>query len=329
VHGDLVSRQVSFVQDRNERSLYHDPINQCSILLTKGRTMFTALFLVIQLSLFELPLQEATCGVTGLTQPSGPQEEFQALAKEYDDAQREYRRAIKEAKNDQERQKIDREKYPMPEKYTARCLAIAEKNPKHPVAVDALVWVVMHSFSSAEKAKAVSWLAKENSQDARLGAIAGKIDTIPGAATEKILLAILEKNPDRVARGKACVWLISFYKQKAELARSLRKASSSEVAEQATRLGADYVKELLDSDPEKISQLAEKYCEQTVARFADIKRSDNKTLGDSARGALFELRYLSTGKIAPEIVGEDVEGSKFKLSDYRGKVVLLDFWGHW
>jgi hypothetical protein len=22
-------------------------------------------------------------------------------------------------------------------------------------------------------------------------------------------------------------------------------------------------------------------------------------------------------------------GRKFKLSDYRGKVVLLDFWGHW
>ena len=35
------------------------------------------------------------------------------------------------------------------------------------------------------------------------------------------------------------------------------------------------------------------------------------------------------GESAPEIEGEDLDGKKFKLSDYRGKVVLLDFWGHW
>jgi hypothetical protein len=35
------------------------------------------------------------------------------------------------------------------------------------------------------------------------------------------------------------------------------------------------------------------------------------------------------GMEAPEISGEDLEGAPFKLSDYRGKVVLLDFWGNW
>jgi hypothetical protein len=35
------------------------------------------------------------------------------------------------------------------------------------------------------------------------------------------------------------------------------------------------------------------------------------------------------GLTAQEIEGEDIDGKKFKLSDYRGKVVLLDFWGHW
>ena len=32
------------------------------------------------------------------------------------------------------------------------------------------------------------------------------------------------------------------------------------------------------------------------------------------------------GKNAPEISGEDGDGRSFRLSDYRGKVVLLDFW---
>jgi hypothetical protein len=35
------------------------------------------------------------------------------------------------------------------------------------------------------------------------------------------------------------------------------------------------------------------------------------------------------GNRAPEIEGEDIQGTKFKLSDYRGKVVMLDFWGNW
>jgi hypothetical protein len=35
------------------------------------------------------------------------------------------------------------------------------------------------------------------------------------------------------------------------------------------------------------------------------------------------------GQPAPEIAGRDVDGKSFKLSDYRGKVVALDFWGFW
>ena len=35
------------------------------------------------------------------------------------------------------------------------------------------------------------------------------------------------------------------------------------------------------------------------------------------------------GSQAPEIEGEDIDGVAFKLSDYRGKVVVLDFWGDW
>ena len=29
---------------------------------------------------------------------------------------------------------------------------------------------------------------------------------------------------------------------------------------------------------------------------------------------------------APEIAGVDQDGKEFKLSDYRGKVVMLEFW---
>jgi len=34
----------------------------------------------------------------------------------------------------------------------------------------------------------------------------------------------------------------------------------------------------------------------------------------------------NAAKSASEIVGVDADGTQFHLSDYRGKVVLLDFW---
>ena len=49
---------------------------------------------------------------------------------------------------------------------------------------------------------------------------------------------------------------------------------------------------------------------------------------EKLRGAA-ALDGAPIGKAAPEIEWEDLDGKAFKLSDYRGKVVLLDFWGNW
>jgi thiol-disulfide isomerase/thioredoxin len=44
---------------------------------------------------------------------------------------------------------------------------------------------------------------------------------------------------------------------------------------------------------------------------------------------LQNLPNLVVGKVAPDLVGEDLDGKPMKLSDYRGKVVLVDFWATW
>src|SRR5262249_29482475 len=40
----------------------------------------------------------------------------------------------------------------------------------------------------------------------------------------------------------------------------------------------------------------------------------------------FENVGVEVGQTAPDIVGEAVQGGRLKLSDYRGKVVVLEFW---
>jgi peroxiredoxin len=44
---------------------------------------------------------------------------------------------------------------------------------------------------------------------------------------------------------------------------------------------------------------------------------------------LFEMTNLQVGCEAPEIEGKDADGVDFKLSDYRGKYVIVIFWGGW
>jgi thiol-disulfide isomerase/thioredoxin len=54
-------------------------------------------------------------------------------------------------------------------------------------------------------------------------------------------------------------------------------------------------------------------------------------------GALFYLYDYTfnrepkfiVGEVAPDFEGKKADGSTLKLSDYRGKLVLLDFWGTW
>ena len=38
---------------------------------------------------------------------------------------------------------------------------------------------------------------------------------------------------------------------------------------------------------------------------------------------------MGIGGTAPDIVGIDLDGVEFKLSDYKGKIIFLDFWGDW
>src|SRR5438132_859467 len=52
----------------------------------------------------------------------------------------------------------------------------------------------------------------------------------------------------------------------------------------------------------------------------------DKAIAEAAKDGLFDLHELGIGKQAPEISGKDGSGKAFKLSDYRGKVVVLEFW---
>jgi hypothetical protein len=69
--------------------------------------------------------------------------------------------------------------------------------------------------------------------------------------------------------------------------------------------------------------------ERVQSEYGDVLYSGKRTVGEQAAAEIFEVVNLAVGKVAPDIVGEDLHGAPMKLSDFRGKVVFLDFWGDW
>ncbi|MBM3977987.1 MAG: redoxin domain-containing protein [Planctomycetes bacterium] len=77
-----------------------------------------------------------------------------------------------------------------------------------------------------------------------------------------------------------------------------------------------------DNTPERVAEAA-KLLRLVAEKFPDT------TYAERAKGALFELENLSIGKVAPDFETVDENGKPWKLSDYRGKVTIIDFWGYW
>jgi peroxiredoxin len=70
------------------------------------------------------------------------------------------------------------------------------------------------------------------------------------------------------------------------------------------------------------------------AEIEPLYNSLSQTLKDSEGGknirkSLDALKVTAIGSIAPDFIQNDVNGTPVKLSSFRGKYVLLDFWASW
>jgi thiol-disulfide isomerase/thioredoxin len=84
-----------------------------------------------------------------------------------------------------------------------------------------------------------------------------------------------------------------------------------------------------EKDGPSAAREAEKYFARVEAEFADVPAGRKGTLGEMARGSLFELRHLQVGMKAPPAESKDLKGEKTSLADHKGKVVVLDIWATW
>ena len=248
-----------------------------------------------------------------------------SLQKEFSDAEKSWRERYGAASSE-ERGDLMKER-PEAADFAGRFMVLAEEDPASGAACDALVWVVQRDASRRHEALAV--LEQHHLAAEQIAGACNALSRDSNPLALAFLERVLAQNPHREAQGRACFALAQALKRTAELIPRFAEMDAERRARYEQSLGAETVAQLEKLDPAALRVRAEKAFERLGQDFADLNWYRERTLGEAAEGNLFELRSLAIGQPVPEIETEDIDGTTFKLSDYRGKVVMLDFWGDW
>jgi thiol-disulfide isomerase/thioredoxin len=221
---------------------------------------------------------------------------FLELAKEFTQAKSKWRLAERKLQTDEER------------------AAHKAANPVHEY------WPRVEALVAAGDARGLVWLAEavadklEDKQQvaARKGEYVAKLlgehADAPWAATE--LVAML-------ARQRAWfdeTWVRAKLDELAAKSKN-KEVTASALYELSRRLHASNATE---EDKARAKQLRERI----ASEFAGTRAGAELLAQQNARS-------VEVGGVAPDFSAVDGADVAFKLSDYRGKVVLLDFWGFW
>src|SRR5262245_47291145 len=280
---------------------------------------------------------------------------FGDLRADTDTLAREYQRALKEsgqispsfrdAKTDEERKKA----VETTDEFARRFVKLAEKYPNDPLTLEVVTQAV-RVMNAVDSAIQMSWetnktafpirskdnstelamalLLRDHIRNDKLGVVCERMRYGTRKEYETFLHKVMNESPHKDVQGLACLSLAQFLNS-----HSLKFELLKERPELANRyeglLGKDYYDELRRKGHDGRTKEVETLLEQAAAKYGEVKMPYGGTVGEQAKAELFAIRHLAVGKYAADIDGKDQDGKPFKLSDYRGKVVLLYFWSEY
>jgi hypothetical protein len=196
---------------------------------------------------------------------------------------------LKQTETDAARLRLARQS--LVQEASQKLLKLVEDVPQAEVARDVYFWVIRNGAQAAEGDAAMRLLVKH---------FADSLELVP-------LLGLLARN--------------------STLLEQLVATSKEETIQGiGTFLLA---RELVNQEDPALESRTKKLLDDVLTKYANVKDAREMPLGPQAERLLFVFENLRVGKVAPDINGTDLDGVAFKLSDYRGKVVVLDFWGDW
>jgi hypothetical protein len=251
----------------------------------------------------------------------------------------EFVRRYQEAETDEARQAVLAEGIPSPNKYFEELEKIAKANRGSEAAGKAAAWVLQNNRGGRPGMPnpgewALDMLLADFIETEHIADVPMQLS---GLTTKNVeaLERIREHAKDKRARALA------------DYTRGSQLLTMSNAAKEIAEPGSSgdpymqYSMQGMDDDMRKYLakegmadeclKSGEELLEHCIKAYKDVELYPGYEMyiGAKAEGELFELRHLQIGMVAPDITGEDAEGVAFNLSDYRGQVILLDFWGFW
>jgi peroxiredoxin len=221
------------------------------------------------------------------------QAQLNAMIQDFVKARRAAGEALRTARTDEER-KAAEARQPKEADYLPRVHALIAGGASDDIAAEALAFAV---FGLDTKDKQVfDALSKDFVKTDKIkGFVQMAMSGAPDAA-RPVLEKVLADNPAKDLKGLACYALGSLAAEK--------------------------------KDDRNAAKEAETYFSRVEKEFADV-HAGRGTLGEMAKGSLFELRNLQVGMPAPKAESKNLKDEKVSLADYKGKVVVLDIWATW
>lgn len=221
--------------------------------------------------------------------------EYEELTKEFQEAQQAYFKAYAELQTEEQREAFLADEARNPSnRFAPRFRALAERAGEDAVAASAMLWLLRSTLDAQTQQELVDRL------------LAGFLH-----APEIAELARFLELAERTLGRKPAVAAL----------RTIRKRSEDPQGRLAATLTLGIV-QLGGKSPTVQS-------EGRSLLLEVLSAAPGTPSAARARGELFEFENLRIGMIAPDIEGLDSAGKPFKLSDYRGQVVVIDFWGFW
>jgi len=265
-------------------------------------------------------------------------DQLESLLRQFDDASESNRRTAREGKTVAEKQAVYKLNVAKVQSVNRQLFDLAMHQPQTNAAEQALIWIVTHNSFEREADKAWELLARDYARSDRLRQVLSRRLELYWAsqAVEDLLRRALDQNPYREIRGLACFWLAEVLRYRATILRLWAFQSSRQTEMWRQRFAQQDFDRVAKQDPKSLEAEAARLHERLITEFPIVENNDSSTkpmplvlgkaaihLSDVAKVHLDDLKRLSVGKTAPEIDGVDLEGKPMKLTDYRGRIVVL------
>ncbi len=267
-----------------------------------------------------------------------PDDQFDALLRQYEDGIESNRMTPRAALSPAEKQARQKANVARLIGIEGQLLGLARRHPRTPAAEQALLVLVSYTVFGGEWREAYRILARDHARSDRIKQLLDPKLELYWASqhVEDLLHNASEQNPYREIRGLACYWLARVLEIRAEHLRLWAFEPPGNAQRWRDQFGAGDLDRVLRQDPKALEHRARRLLDRVINEYPFVANNDRKferpplilgqlavDLPSVARIRLDALDRLSVGRRAPEIEGVDLDGRPMKLSDFRGKVVVL------